>query len=154
MWRQNKTTAALRSTVLAAGLMFAGMAGAAAQDVRQDFEPTAHEFRNSCASCHGEDAKGAGFLTRIFEGVDPGDLTLLSANNNGVFPFDQVFEVIDGRAQVAAHGPRTMPVWGDRYLLRGQCGPECGPDELNQLRNQARARILELVYYLQSIQER
>ena len=37
--------------------------------------PDAREFLNSCASCHGDDGKGAGFLTRLFRGVDPGDLT-------------------------------------------------------------------------------
>ncbi len=144
----------LRSFAAAAAALLIHSTIAAAQDVRQDFEPTANEFRNSCASCHGVDAKGAGFLTRIFQGIDPGDLTQLSKNNDGTFPFDHVFQTIDGRAEIAAHGPREMPVWGDRYMYRGQCGPECGPDEINALRSQARARILELVFYIQSIQER
>ena len=115
----------------------------------ENFEPGATEFINSCASCHGTDGKGAGFLTRIFRGVDPGDLTQLAVNNDGKFPFDRVFEVIDGRAEIAAHGDRKMPVWGDRYWEGAMS--EYGPDELN--RQRARTRILELVYYLQSIQE-
>ncbi len=32
------------------------------------------------------------------------DLTMLASNNNGVFPFDRVYQVIDGRAGV--EGPR------------------------------------------------
>ncbi|WP_299754134.1 c-type cytochrome [uncultured Boseongicola sp.] len=120
-----------------------------AQEAARSFEPVAAEFENSCASCHGEDGKGAGFLTRVFRGVDPGDLTQLAANNDGQFPSDKVFQVIDGRAEVAAHGDRKMPVWGDRYWERSMT--EYGPDELN--RQRARSRVLELVYYLQSIQE-
>jgi mono/diheme cytochrome c family protein len=112
-------------------------------------EPEAREFINSCASCHGTDGKGAGFLTRLFRGVDPGDLTKLAANNGGRFPLERVFSVIDGRAEVAAHGDRKMPVWGERYMTTALM--ERGPDELNELR--VRNRIFELVHYLQSIQE-
>jgi len=147
-------TPLLRTFSAAAALMLIHAASASAQNVQHDFEPTANEFKNSCASCHGDDATGAGWLTRLFKGINPGDLTQLAKNRDGQFPFDQVFQMIDGRAVVSAHGPREMPVWGDRYLYRGQCGTECGPDELNQLRDQARARILELVYYVQSIQDR
>jgi mono/diheme cytochrome c family protein len=111
--------------------------------------PEAREFLNSCASCHGEDGKGAGFLTRVFRGVDPGDLTQLAAQNGGTFPMEQVFSVIDGREAVEAHGPRKMPVWGERYMT--SIWTEYGPDELNALR--VRNRIYALVHYLQSIQE-
>lgn len=113
------------------------------------FEPRASEFVNSCSSCHGVDGKGAGFLVRLFRDVDPGDLTQLAAQNDGKFPFDDVFQVIDGRADIAAHGDRKMPVWGDRYWEEAMT--DFGPDEWNQQR--ARTRILELVYYLESIQE-
>ena len=121
----------------------------AAQDMPQNFKPDAVEFINSCSSCHGRDGKGAGFLTRLFKGVDPGDLTQLAADNEGQFPFDQVFQVIDGRTEVAAHGDRKMPVWGDRYWEEAMS--DYGPDQLNLQR--ARSRVLELVFYLQSIQE-
>lgn len=111
-------------------------------------EPTEREFLNSCASCHGTDGTGAGFLTRLFRGVDPGDLTQLSARNDGTFPMERVFSVIDGRAEVAAHGDRKMPVWGDRYMNAAML--DYGPDEINEFR--VRNRIYELVHYLQSIQ--
>lgn len=123
--------------------------GANAQDVPENARAGAAEFANSCASCHGRDAKGAGFLTRVFRDVDPGDLTQLAKNNGGVFPFDAVFNVIDGRAEVAAHGDRKMPVWGDRYWATAMT--EFGPEEFNEQR--ARNRILELVFFLQAIQE-
>ncbi|WP_294623646.1 cytochrome c [uncultured Roseovarius sp.] len=110
--------------------------------------PTDWEFNNSCASCHGEDGKGAGFLTRVFRGVNPGDLTRLAADNGGTFPVERVYSVIDGRAEVAAHGESKMPVWGDRYMTAAT--GQWGPDELNELR--VRNRIYALVHYLQSIQ--
>jgi len=138
-----------RAFAAAAALILIPTASASAQDVRMNLEPSAGEFRNSCASCHGVDGKGAGFLIRLFKGMDPGDLTQLAKNNGGVFPFDRVLQVIDGRAEVAAHGDRDMPVWGDRYMR--QYVSEYGPDESNEF--WVRARVLELVYYIQSIQQ-
>jgi hypothetical protein len=40
----------------------------------------------------------------------------IAKKNNGVFPFDSVYEIIDGRKTVIAHGTRDMPIWGDRYM--------------------------------------
>ena len=140
----------MRSVLIFGALMAAAFSTTAlAQNAQAGFEPREREFINSCASCHGADGKGAGFLTRVFRGVDPGDLTQLSVNNGGEFPFDQVFSVIDGRLEVAAHGDRKMPVWGDRYMAESM--RDFGPDEQNDAR--VRARVLELAYYLQSIQE-
>lgn len=150
MRRLNATTALLRTFAAAVALILIQTASASGQDTQRDFKPNADEFRNSCTSCHGVDGKGAGFLTRLFRGVNPGDLTQLAKNNEGEFPFDQVFQVIDGRAEVDAHGDRKMPVWGDRYM--GQSMSKFGPDEINETR--VRSRVLELVYYIQSIQER
>jgi mono/diheme cytochrome c family protein len=113
-----------------------------------ELQPDEREFRNFCASCHGRDGKGSGFLTRVFRGVDPGDLTLLSASNGGEFPLERVFSVIDGRTEVAAHGDRRMPVWGDRYMSVGMS--DHGPDELNEMR--VKNRIYALVHYLQALQ--
>ena len=139
----------LRTMALAAILALVQASAAYAQDGQERFVASADEFRNSCASCHGEDGRGAGFLTRIFRGVDPGDLTQLSKNNEGVFPLERVFEVIDGRKEVAAHGERKMPVWGDRYMA--QTMTRQGPGPMNDF--VVRNRVLELVYYIQSIQE-
>ena len=72
----------LRTMVLAAILAFVQASAASAQESQERFVASPDEFRNSCASCHGEDGRGAGFLTRIFRGVDPGDLTQLSKNND------------------------------------------------------------------------
>jgi mono/diheme cytochrome c family protein len=133
---------AVLAVVCLVGFSSAGIARA------QDMTVSAEEFHNSCAACHGEDGKGAGFLVRLFAGIDPGDLTQLSKNNQGTFPFLEVFQVIDGRTRVPAHGERTMPVWGDRYQV--QVGDKYGPYGSEAA---VRARVLELVYYIQSIQE-
>jgi hypothetical protein len=47
--------------------------------------------------------------------VPPPDLTVLTKKNNGVFPVRSVYEVVDGRQAVLAHGPRDLPIWGNRY---------------------------------------
>lgn len=48
-------------------------------------------------------------------------LTELAKNNRGVFPFDRVHQIIDGRAEVKDHGPRDMPVWGYAFRHQSSC---------------------------------
>jgi hypothetical protein len=69
-----------------------------------------------------------------------------------VFPFVRVFETIDGRLEVALHGPREMPVWGDRYkreLISEVPKDAVSNDMTNVL---ARRRILELIEYISTLQ--
>lgn len=73
------------------------------------------EYRSSCAVCHGLSGKGDGPY-QPFQAKSPPNLTTLSKANSGVFPYQRVYEIIDGRQAVAAHGPRDMPIWGARYL--------------------------------------
>ncbi|HEY0919306.1 c-type cytochrome [Devosia sp.] len=109
------------------------------------------EYVNSCASCHGVSGKGdgalAGFLTRTIP-----DLTVLARNNGGVFPVSRIYEVIDGRAEVAAHGMRDMPVWGDEYDAQARAGRlgefATGPD----MDGFVRGRILALIEYVSTLQ--
>lgn len=111
--------------------------------------PDQREFTNSCASCHGLDGKGAGFLIRVFRGIGPGDLTHLAEANGGKLPLESVFSLIDGQEEVDAHGPRKIPVWGNRYM--NSALSDWGPDEINDLL--VRNRIYELVHYIQAIHE-
>lgn len=97
-----------------------------------------YEYQTSCAVCHGVNARGDGPMAGQVS-PKPADLTVLSKNNGGVFPYERVFKMIDGRGALAAHGSGQMPIWGDRYSL-----------EVKQ--PIVRARILELVYYLRDIQ--
>jgi mono/diheme cytochrome c family protein len=104
------------------------------------------EFQSHCAVCHGVDSRGQGIMSKFLT-VRPANLTQLAKKNGGTFPFWQVYRTIDGRDEVRGHGPRDMPVWGDRF--RSQAG---GNDPGS--RAQASGRLLGLVFYLQYIQER
>lgn len=78
------------------------------------------------------------------------DLTVLARNNNGVFPFDRVYQVIDGRQQVRTHGPRDMPVWGNS--LRSQSSLYFEDYPPSDTDSSARSRILALTEYLYRLQ--
>lgn len=96
-----------------------------------------------CASCHGPEGKGDGEVAADLA-TPPANLTQLAAKNNGTFPVDSVYQTIDGRADVEAHGPREMPVWGNIW---SESGDEPIPQEVVE------QRINELVEYIRSIQE-
>jgi mono/diheme cytochrome c family protein len=69
-------------------------------------------FRHYCASCHGVDGRGHGPASVALKHGAP-DLTRISHNNGGTFPFRRVEEIIEGTgAGPLAHGNREMPVWG------------------------------------------
>jgi len=71
-------------------------------------------YMQRCAVCHGVKGDGKGLYAPLLT-WPPADLTKLAKGNNGVFPADKVASFIDGRADVAAHGPRDMPIWGERF---------------------------------------
>ena len=100
----------------------------------------AREYRTYCAVCHGIDGRGHGpmadKLTR-----QPSDLTLLSKKNGGSFPETMVYQIVDGRRIVILHGPREMPIWGDRFR---DAGGEAAVE----------ARIGALVRHIEAIQAR
>jgi len=68
-------------------------------------------YMRYCASCHGESGRGDGLVARELR-TPPTDLTKLSERSGGRFDEASVLASIDGRREVAAHGSRTMPVWG------------------------------------------
>lgn len=105
------------------------------------------EFRHHCAVCHGLGGKGESVMTTFnLLTVTPTDLTQLSRQNKGQFPFWRVYRIIDGREEVKAHGSRDMPIWGDAFLQE-----EEGTSAAARARTLG--RILLLVHYLESIQE-
>ena len=114
----------------------------------QDLDHGQEIFQQYCATCHGLDGKGSGPLTELML-EKPGDLTLLSANNEtepGAFPMLRIIHVIDGRTGVRAHGG-PMPTYGDIFMSeaadRGRTGSVL----------ETRGRILSLAMYLESIQQ-
>jgi mono/diheme cytochrome c family protein len=109
------------------------------------------EYMNSCAFCHGKDGKGTGAINDLLKKA-PTDLTMLSKRNNGIFPFDRVAAVIDGREMVKAHGEREMPAWGNRYSSDSMKAAEYYMDVPYDAEMYARARILSLIDYLNRMQ--
>ena len=103
------------------------------------------EFERSCAVCHGLQGHGNGVMADSLK-TTPTDLTKLSKNNHGHFPFTRVYQVIEGSPRVGVHGSREMPVWGNRYR------EEAEQYDANEYLY-TRGLILELVVYLISIQE-
>lgn len=108
------------------------------------------EFETSCAVCHGVDGKGGGAFSEYLKSGAPA-LTMLAKNNGGVFPFDQVYSIIDGRS-AKGHDTREMPVWGSAYKAesskgRGPFFGEWYGEEIT------RGRILALISYISTLQE-
>jgi len=96
-------------------------------------------FRTYCASCHGATGRGNGPLADQLRRRPP-DLTQFTRRNGGTFPSERVYRIIDGR-DVASHGDREMPVWGDIF-------------KMDASRPDAKAQIDAIVRYLAGIQER
>lgn len=71
-------------------------------------------FNSYCATCHGLDAQGNGPAAKALAKA-PADLTRISARNNGQFPETRVKRYIQGLDEVAAHGSRDMPMWGELF---------------------------------------
>ena len=111
------------------------------------------EYMDRCAVCHGESGKGDGGMIDILR-TAPTDLTTLSRNNGGVFPFEHVYAVIDGRQAVKGHGSRDMPIWGKAYSAETVRAGEHYVDMPYNMEMYARTRILSLIDYLNRIQAR
>jgi mono/diheme cytochrome c family protein len=113
-------------------------------------DPGKSEYDASCAVCHGVAGKGdgpyKGALTKA-----PTDLSQLAKKNAGVYPFSRVFEVIDGRGSVAAHGPREMPIWGKRYSVGAA---EYYVDMPYDPEYYIRGRVLALTEYIYRLQSK
>jgi hypothetical protein len=97
-------------------------------------------YRTSCADCHGIDAKGDGPMAARLK-AKPTDLTVEAKNNNGEFPFEPIYDIIDGRKPTPTSSPRHMPIWGQAFL-------SFGPDSQGIPRN----RITAIIDYLKRIQ--
>lgn len=115
--------------------------------VGQDNTLGAETYQVACAVCHGADARGGGEFADVLT-VRPPDLTKLSQANDGVFPFLKVFQTVDGRTSIRAHGTPVMPIWGDTF--KEQVGQSAGPMGAELL---VRAKIVALVDYLETLQQ-
>jgi len=113
------------------------------------------EYQSSCAACHGDDGKGTGPVAAVLK-AKPADLTTLARANNGVFPLGRIYDVIDGRTEVRAHGARDMPIWGFRFSPTPMAGASpTAPYFLDPVYDREaviRSRILAVIDYLYRIQ--
>ena len=138
----------MKSSIAIAGFLLAATSATAlAQDRGQKVDFGKREFESNCASCHGTSGKGDGPLKEMLS-KSPPDLTQLSKKNNGVFPMDRLYQVIEG-GDVAAHGSRDMPVWGRDYRI--QAG-EYYMDVPYDPEAYVRTRILALLEYISRLQ--
>ena len=127
------------------------------QTLAEEFDRGKAEYQSSCGTCHGRDGKGNGPVSAELK-VPPPDLTVLAKKNSGVFPLNSVYEIIDGRKSVIAHGTRDMPIWGDRYTPEANWVLIPRPFEnilgLYDPETVVRMRILTVIDYLNRIQEK
>ena len=129
------------------GIMFSAFAGCAVA-VESTLAPAGdnaisagrERFEKNCAICHGIDAHGNGPFADLLN-VKPPNLALLARAHGGDFPFTRIYRRIDGRDLPLAHGTSAMPIWGTRLHREG--GDE----------TYVRGRILEIILFLESIQE-
>lgn len=137
-------------SVVAAAVFGAALMALSGQSYAQGADIGKEEYHATCASCHGDDGKGSGPVAGFLKQKVP-DLTVLAKDSGGVFPFSRVYEVIDGRAAVAAHGPRDMPVWGSEYTVEVG-GHTFGFGSPREIKSLVRGRIIALVGYIYSLQ--
>ena len=147
----NSRSTSMRSRLVKSGFVavatILGLVGATvhAADSDRTLAAGKQRYMESCAVCHGDNGAGVGIVSNYLT-KQPSNLTMLAKNNGGSFPFMTVYKTIDGRAKIGAHGSREMPVWGAVY--KGTSPEAAGMSEAI-----VRGRILELIVYLESIQE-
>jgi len=129
---------------LTASLVF-GANGVSAEslDLDPDVQATA-DYLNYCAACHGVGGTGNGPMASELK-VKPTDLTVLSKENGGNFPYLKLRKVVDGsykEGNFRAHSSHEMPIWGD--VFRKQAG--------DGSYSAAQARIMNILDYIAMIQ--
>lgn len=143
-FNQKMTLVALTLVVLTCGQ-------AIGADGKDRVDVGKREYMNRCAVCHGPSGKGDGGAIDILK-VAPADLTTLSKKNGGIFPFDRVYAVIDGRQVMKGHGTRDMPIWGRELSMEGAKADEYFAGMPYDMEMYVRSRILALIDYLNRIQ--
>lgn len=131
---------------LAAALM-TGIGGVAAAAGEEKLDPGKREFEATCAACHGNRGEGNGSYAQYLNSPVP-NLTVLSKDNGGVFPYAYAYAIIDGRQLIKGHG-QDMPIWGLRYTV------EAAPiydDYRYNAEVFVRSRVLSLIDYLNRLQ--
>ena len=108
------------------------------------------EYEASCANCHGMKGEGNGPYAQFLKASVP-SLTALSKNNGGVFPYERVYDTIDGRYLISGHG-KDMPIWGNRYCT--DASKRLWDDYPADAESFVRSRILAVIDYINRLQKK
>jgi mono/diheme cytochrome c family protein len=147
--RQHTFIRAIAALAAAAAIGMPAIApGQTPGDVGKPLDIGKREYDANCAACHGPLGRGDGPKAHA-GGARAADLTVLARRNGGFFPFAQVYEFIDGRRLVKAHGTREMPVWGRGY--RAEAAEYYAQAPANAEAH-VRERILALTEYVYRLQ--
>lgn len=139
----------MRASTVARSIAIGALAAlACATAVAQPAKLGQREYRNSCATCHGESGRGEGAFGGMMDVRVP-DLTTLAKHNGGVFPVERVYQVIDGTRMPKAHGSTDMPIWGQRYRVEAAKHYVDTPYDETMF---VRVRILSLIDHLSTLQ--
>lgn len=107
----------------------------------------AETFAGACAACHGVEARGDGPMAQLLN-VEVPDLTRISAQSGGEFPWLRVVHIVDGRTGLRGHGG-PMPVFG--AVFAGDAAVADARDGSPVITS---ARVLAVVDYLAAIQQK
>jgi mono/diheme cytochrome c family protein len=149
---------------IALGLLMLSVATSTAYADEKVSESAKADYLSYCASCHGVDGKGNGPLAPTLK-IAPSDLTVISKKNKGNFPYTMIRKTIESRelGLARAHGPREMPVWGPIFAQEpegpapsatGAGGGMYSAAAVQCAHLAARARVMNIVDYIESIQEK
>ncbi len=120
-------------------------ASSAQKIYQRDFGKQEYEAR--CASCHGKDGRGYGWLADFL--IDgPTDLTLLSKYNGGVLPISRIYQSL-WEGSLPIHGQSDMPAWGHIYQLDAY---EMNVGDAYFSEIYAESRIMLLMEYISRLQ--
>jgi mono/diheme cytochrome c family protein len=115
------------------------LAGCTAED---QAEPGQETYMSYCAACHGRTAQGDGPLSGDLP-IRPANLTVLAAQNNGVFPYSEVMAQIHGYPGQFHVMPEFGPLLeGPTVMWRDETGTEV----------ETPRALLELAQYLETLQ--
>jgi mono/diheme cytochrome c family protein len=131
---QDWEDAPMRNSILAIiTLLCLGVASAAQQPPtiqqvsikRSSWASGQQMYHEYCAACHGENAKGGGPAAAACV-VKPPDLTTLAKKNDGKFPYNYFYSVLQfGKTMsTPAHGSADMPIWMPLFLSLGNADQE------------------------------
>lgn len=134
------TLKTIMSLVLIAG------SGFAAPTLAQDANEGEILYQKHCSDCHGSSADGKGPLAAAMI-MKPKNLSLLAAENDGIFPVLKVVMRIDGREPLVSHGS-PMPVYGQYFEGSGATLKTVTGQPILTSRP-----IADLVAYLQGVQQ-